>query len=145
MLRVERQFTYQFSPMNTRIDYLSQFSGIENRVESLLNHALLKKIKSIIGYCEIQRFQGEDSNGSCNLSRILLLIEKELTHVGEIIDQNDFLYEMLRRSVQHGMHCTQQHGPSFVVKANNYRCRRKVLQVSTRLFTPVTQRHQNDH
>lgn len=75
---------------------------------------------------------------------VLLPIEKELTHVGEIVNQNNFLYEMFRRSIQHRMHCTQQYGPRFIVKANNHRCRRKVLQVSARFLAPITQRHPND-
>lgn len=59
-----------------------------------------------------------------------------LTHVGKIVDQNDFADEVFRRPVQNGMHRPQQDRPRLVVEANDDRRLRQVVQVLARLFAP---------
>ena len=55
-----------------------------------------------------------------------------LTHVGEVVDEDDLLEQLGRRAVQDAVHGAEQHGPRLVVEAHHHagvRQHAPVLQV----------------
>lgn len=62
--------------------------------------------------------------------------EKVLTHVGEIVDENDFLNEMIGRPVEDRVDRAQQDRPCLVVETYYHRGRRKLFAISSRLLAP---------
>jgi len=63
-----------------------------------------------------------------------------LTHVGKVVDQDDFADQMVRGPVQYGMDGPQQDGPRLVVEAHDDRRLGQVVQISARFFAPAKRR-----
>lgn len=59
------------------------------------------------------------------------------THIGKVVDEDDFLDKVGRRSIQNGVYSTQEDWPSFVVEADDNVRGRQRRQVSIGLFTPA--------
>lgn len=59
-----------------------------------------------------------------------------LTHVGEVVHQDDLLDEVRRRPVQHGVHRPQQYGPGLVVETHDDGRLWELLPVPAGLLAP---------
>jgi hypothetical protein len=66
---------------------------------------------------------------------------RRLTHIGEVVHEDDLLEQVWRRAVEHGVDSAQEHGPCLVVEADDDRRGWKLLQVATRLLAPVKAKH----
>ena len=64
--------------------------------------------------------QGEDNHARVTSQYSLNKKSPHLTHVGEVVDEDDLLEEAWRRPVQDAVHRPQQDGPSLVVEANHH-------------------------
>ena len=62
-----------------------------------------------------------------------------LTHIGEIVHQDDLLEQVGRGSVQHRVHRPEEYRPRLVVETDDNWRGRKILQVTTRLLAPATE------
>lgn len=55
--------------------------------------------------------------------QIIVQLILQILLVGEIIDQHDFVQDMLRRTLQHRVHRSHQHGETLIVEDDNHaRC-----------------------
>lgn len=55
--------------------------------------------------------------------------ETKLTHIGEVVHEYDFLYEVCWGSVENAVHSPQEDAPGLVVKANDDAGRREGVAV----------------
>ena len=62
-----------------------------------------------------------------------------LTHIGEIVHQDDLLEQVGRGSVQHRVHRPEEYRPRLIVETDDNWRGRKILQVTTRLLAPATE------
>jgi hypothetical protein len=62
-----------------------------------------------------------------------------LTHIGEIVHEDDLLEQVGRGPVQHRVHSPEEYRPCLVVETDDNWRGRKILQVTTRLLAPVTE------
>lgn len=67
-----------------------------------------------------------------------------LTHVGIVVDQNDFPDEVFRGPVQDGMHGPQQYRPRLVVEAHDHGRLGQIVQIPAGLFAPE-KRHETQN
>ena len=62
-----------------------------------------------------------------------------LTHIGEIVHQDDLLEQVGRGSVQHRVHRPEEHRPRLVVETDDNWRGRKIIHITTRLLAPATE------
>lgn len=74
---------------------------------------------------------------SCRVLEETIIIVTSLTHVREVIDQNDLLDQMLGRSIEDRVDGAQEHRPGFVVETDDDRCGGEIHEVAPWLFAPV--------
>jgi hypothetical protein len=62
-----------------------------------------------------------------------------LTHVGEVVHEDDLLEQVGRRAVEHGVDSPQQDRPGLIVEADDHSGRWQLLQVAARFLTPANE------